>query len=72
MGPKGVLIDGENVVVIMAWVLAMQEVSMFIIMHQLKMKVAKLTQTMATPFQNGIPSTTCITRKVVFCDLIYD
>jgi hypothetical protein len=71
MGPRGALINGEDVVIV-AWVLAMQEVSMSITMHQLKMKVAKLTQTMATPFQNGILGTTCITKKVVFYNLIYD
>jgi hypothetical protein len=44
MGPRGVFTSGEDVDV-MAWVLAMQEISMFITMHQQKMKVAKLTQT---------------------------
>jgi hypothetical protein len=72
MGPRDVLTDREDVAIVMAWVLAMQEVSMSITMHQLKMKVAELTQTMVTPFQNGILGTTCTTRKVVFCDLIYD
>jgi hypothetical protein len=43
MGLGGVLIDGEDDAIVMAWVLAMQEVNMFITMHQLKMKVAKLT-----------------------------
>jgi hypothetical protein len=71
MGVKDVLTNEEDVIV-MAWVLAMQKVGMSITMHQLKMKVAKLTQTMATPFQNGTPSTTCTTRKIVFCNLIYD
>jgi hypothetical protein len=70
MGLGGVFIDGEDVVV--AWVLAMQKIGMSISMHQLKMKVAKLTQTRATPFRNGIMGATCIIRKVVFCDLIYD
>ncbi len=42
MGLGGVFKDGENDVVVV-WVLAMQEIGMSIIMHQLKMKVAKLT-----------------------------
>ncbi len=36
MGLRGVFINGEDVVV--AWVLAMQEIGMSIIMHQLKMR----------------------------------
>ncbi len=46
MGLGVVFIDGDDVVV--AWVLAMQEIGMSIIMHQLKMKVAGLTQTKET------------------------
>ncbi len=63
MGLGGVFINMEDADVVVAWVLAMHEVGMSIIMHQLKMKVAELTQTMATPFQNGITSTTCITGR---------
>jgi hypothetical protein len=36
----------------------MQKVNMLVIVHQLKMKVVKLTQTRVTPFQNGILNTT--------------
>jgi len=57
MGPGCVLTDGEDADVV-AWVLAMQEVNMFVNMHQLKMKVAELTQTKANPFWNGILDTT--------------
>jgi hypothetical protein len=33
----------------------MQKARLFINIQQLKMKVAKFTQTRPTPFQNGVP-----------------
>jgi len=39
----------------MAWILGMQECGLSITLHQLKLKVIKLTQTRPTPFKNGIP-----------------
>ncbi len=50
MGPRGVLIKEENVVVI-KWTLDIQECELSINLQQLKMKVVKLTQTKDTPFQ---------------------
>lgn len=55
MGPIGVLMAKKDVKVI-KWTLTMQKCGLSINLHQLKMKVAKLTQTRPTLFQNGIPS----------------
>jgi len=53
-GPASVLIvEGDQVMVV--WVFSMQEVGLSISLQQLKMKVAKLTQTRLTPFQKGVP-----------------
>jgi hypothetical protein len=49
MGPRGVLTEEEDVVVI-KWTLNMQECGLSISLQQLKMKVVKLTQTRDTPF----------------------
>ncbi len=49
MGPRGVLIEEENVVAI-KWTLDMQECELSISLQQMKMKVVKLTQTKDTPF----------------------
>jgi hypothetical protein len=38
-----------------AWILGIQECELSITLHQLKIKIAKLTQTKPTPFKNGIP-----------------
>jgi hypothetical protein len=51
-----VLITKEDKVVVF-WVLAMQDVGLSISVQQLKMKVAKFTQTKSTPFQGGILKT---------------
>jgi hypothetical protein len=40
---------------VVAWTLGMQECGLFITLQQLKMKVAKVTQTRPTPFKNGMP-----------------
>jgi hypothetical protein len=53
-GPQGVLTNQEDET-LMAWILGMQECKLSITLHQLKMKVAKFTQTRPTPFKNGIP-----------------
>jgi hypothetical protein len=52
-GPLGVLSTDDKVILI-EWVFGMQECDLSISLHQLKLKVAKLTQTCATPFKNGI------------------
>jgi hypothetical protein len=51
MGPKRVLIKEEDAILI-KWTLDMQECGLSISLQQLKMKVAKLTQTKDTPFQS--------------------
>jgi hypothetical protein len=48
-----VLIAKEDQVVVF-WVSAMQDVGLLINVQQLKMKVAKFTQTRSTPFQGGV------------------
>jgi hypothetical protein len=48
MGPRSVLIEKEDVVVI-KWALNMQECGLSISLQQLKMKVVNLTQTRDTP-----------------------
>jgi hypothetical protein len=48
-----VLID-EKEVIIVYWVLGMQECGLSITLQQLLLKVAKLTQTQVTPFKDGI------------------
>jgi hypothetical protein len=55
MGPKGVPTEEEDVAVI-AWTLTMEGCGLLISKQQLNMQVAKLTQTRATPFWDGIPS----------------
>ncbi len=49
MGLVGVLLTIEDQVLI-KWILAMQKVYLSITLAQLKMKVAKLTQTKLVPF----------------------
>jgi len=49
VGPVGVLITKEDQAVVF-WVLVLQDVGLLINLQQLKMKVAKLTQTRPTPF----------------------
>jgi len=56
MGLRSVLTKQEDTIMI-TWTLTMQECELSIILQQLKMKVAKLTHTRATPFRNGIPGT---------------
>jgi hypothetical protein len=51
--PTSMLTLEENKVVV-AWVLSMKEVRLSISLQQLKMKVAKLTQTRPTPFQGKV------------------
>jgi hypothetical protein len=41
--------------IVITWTLTMQMCGLSINLQQLKMKVAKLTQTRVTPFQDGIP-----------------
>jgi hypothetical protein len=48
-----VLID-ERKVIIVYWILGMQECGLSITLQQLKLKVAKLIQTQVTPFKGGI------------------
>ncbi len=55
-GPPGVLSANEEATIV-EWVFGMQECSLSISLHQLKLKVAELTQTRATLFKNGIPKT---------------
>ncbi len=55
MGPRGVPTEEEDVAMI-AWTLTMEKCGLFISQQQQKMQGAKLTQTKATPFQNGMPS----------------
>jgi hypothetical protein len=46
MGTRGILIEEKDVVVVVvAWVLGMQSCGLYITLLQLKLKVAKLTQT---------------------------
>jgi hypothetical protein len=52
--PQGVLTNQEDGA-LMAWILGMQKCELSTTLHQLKMKVAKLTETKPTPFKNGIP-----------------
>jgi hypothetical protein len=54
--PIVVLTTKENQVVV-SWVLVLQDVGLSISLQQLKMKVAKLTQTRPTPFQGRILGT---------------
>jgi len=53
MGPPGVLMEEEDVT-IYKWTLIMRECGLLISFNQLKLKVAKITQTKVTPFRNGI------------------
>lgn len=55
MGPRGVLTKKKDVAVI-KWTLDMQECGLSVSLQQLKMIVAKLTQTKDTSFQDGIPN----------------
>jgi len=48
------LIKHEDEVMV-TWVLKMQKAGLSINIQQLKMKVAEITQTKPTPFQNGVP-----------------
>jgi hypothetical protein len=54
VGRQGMLIEHEDEVMVTK-VLNMQNARLFIDIQQLKMKVAKFTQTRPTPFQNGVP-----------------
>jgi hypothetical protein len=54
VGRQGMLIEHEDEVMVIK-VLNMQKARLFIDIQQLKMKVAKFTQTRPTPFQNGVP-----------------
>jgi hypothetical protein len=53
MGPRGVFTKEEDVAMI-KWTLNVLECRLSINLQQLKMKVAKLTQTKDTPFKDGI------------------
>jgi hypothetical protein len=53
LGPQAVLINEEDKTLI-AWILGMQECRFSITLQYLKMKVAKLTQTIPNPFKIGI------------------
>jgi hypothetical protein len=53
MGLAGVLIEEKDVIVV-AWVLRMYECGFSIKLQQLKMQVAKLTQTRPTSFKHGV------------------
>ncbi len=53
MGPIGVLSEQEDVEVI-AWTLTMQKCGFNVTLHQLKLKVAKITQTRLTPLKDGV------------------
>jgi hypothetical protein len=57
VGLTNVLIKEEDVIVI-AWVLGMQECGLSITLQQLKMKVAELTQTKPTPLKHGVSGKT--------------
>jgi len=52
----GEVLTNEKNVTIIRWVLIMQEVGLPITLQQLKMKMIELTQSIPTPFYNGIPS----------------
>jgi hypothetical protein len=53
LGPQGVLInEGDKTLVV--WILGMQECVFSITLQYLKMKVAKLTQTIPNPFKDEI------------------
>jgi hypothetical protein len=51
--PQGILTNEEDATMV-AWILGMQWCELSIALQQLKMKVAKLTQTKPTSFTNGI------------------
>jgi hypothetical protein len=53
-GPPNVLID-ENEVVIIDYLLGMQECGLSTALQQLKLKVIKLTQIQVTPFKDEMP-----------------
>jgi hypothetical protein len=55
-GPPKVLLVDEKASFV-EWVFGMHESNMSISLHQLKLKVAKLTWTCARPFNNGILGT---------------
>jgi hypothetical protein len=56
--PPGVLVlSTDEEATIIKWVFGMQDCDLSISLHQLKFKMAELTQTHATPFKNGIPRT---------------
>ncbi len=48
-------VDEEAIVV--ESIFGMQECGLSISLHQLKLKMAELSQTRVTPFKNGIPGT---------------
>lgn len=54
VGPQ-VIVTNEKDVTMVAQILSMQQCGLSITLQQLKMEVAKLTQTKPTPFTNGIP-----------------
>jgi hypothetical protein len=53
MGTLGILIEEKDVVVVV-WVLGMQSCGLPITLFQLKLKVAKLTQTQPAHLQDGV------------------
>ncbi len=53
MGPIGVLLEREDAAV-MAWTLTMQKFGFNVTLHQLKLKITKITQTRLTPFKDGV------------------
>jgi hypothetical protein len=55
-GPSGFFLIDEEAIVI-EWVFRMQECGLSISLHQLKLKVAKLTKNCTTPCKNGIHGT---------------
>ncbi len=55
-GPLRVLLIDEEAVIV-EWVFGIHKCGLSMSLHQLKLKVGELTQTHATPFNNGIPRT---------------
>jgi len=49
VGPQGVLTKVEDGAIV-SWVLNMQKVGLFVTLQQLKLKIAKFTQTKPMPF----------------------
>jgi hypothetical protein len=57
MGLASVLIEEEDVIVI-TWVLGLQECGLSITLQQLKTKVTELIQIRPIPFKHGVPGKT--------------